>query len=433
MSKKKIWRVVLFAFGVALCLVAAGCSPSEAGITLNNQLGYTLSELYVSPADDTEWGENRLSQPLRTEGSISLLLSEISDIDVRKGAAFDIFAMDEDGDYYHFYDVQIADRDQIVLTSDENFHIVAQITPKKGDMRTTQGTMTFADEEENHFLGQWMSEEEEDLLYVFLEDGLFEVLDLTDDGAVIASGTYTFHGDSGTITAAESDGAPVEISAKLINDSTMTLDYEGTIVVFTRQEGDMTASQSNPNSDAGAAASTQLTPTIVPDRTYTDEGNSKIKFRDYDLGIFATYPSWMSIAEDYFSDAVLVCDGYGGYVTLRDVTDAYYAYSGSDNDFITQYIEQYVIPDYMALYESDGVEHANFELVNHNASNRVATANINLYSTNYDIQVHSLIYTSTYSNGDVRVISKSFFADYDDGDQMQTLYDDVSSGACRRS
>lgn len=274
--------------------------------------------------------------------------------------------------------------------------------------------------------------EDHSVLYVFEEDGSFRGLDMSDNASVVATGTYTFAGDTGVLTAAEGS-TPVDMEMQLSGDGILTVTYDSESILMFRQGGadELEAvlaayAQAQPNATVQVSG-----PTVVADRTYSSEEGGRVRFRDYELGLFASYPEWMSALEDYIPGAVAVTDGMSGYVVLRDVTDEYWAYSGSNNEYVTQYINDYVLGDYAVLYESDGLDYTSFELVNSNVSNRIATAKINLFSTNHDIQVQTLVFTSTYDNGDSRVIAKTILADYDDPAQFQTLYDEVKSGACR--
>lgn len=409
---------------MALCLLLCACGGAkESGITVKNDLGCELYHLYISPSDSSEWGDDRLSKVMNQQDSVTLMLSELVDGQVGKdGAVFDVFAEDEDGGYYSFYSVRLADGDSLSLSFDKGNSPIAKVIPKKGDARITAGTFDAQEpqEETNPFLGYWIATGEDYSIYVFAEDGEFLVLN-RETGDLIGGGSYTYNGSESVITVAEGDATPVTVFATLVSETDLIMEFDGERILLTRVD------------ESDIVFQTPSTPPITNnDRTYTREDNGMIKYRDYTIGIWLSYPDTMSVSEDYFPDAVLVYDGEGGHVLYRDVTDEYLYYSGSDDAFTTHYVEEYVQSYYGAIYESENINYTDFELMNSSAEGRIGTAQINLYSSNYDIQVRCIIYSATYDNGDVRILAKFIFANYGDDAQMQALADGVRGGACRR-
>lgn len=433
--KKKISAAILGGILALSALLLCACkgviAAEEAGVTVENALGYAVNELYIYPNNTSNWGNNLLTAPMEQSGAVLTYLSALTGGN-REGM-FNIQLIDSDGDIYSFSNVQIADGDALTLTFNDSYVPVAQLAAQSGETRLAVGELTInGDPAENNFTGLWTVMEDNSILYVFEEDGSFRGLDMSDNASVVATGTYTFADDTGVLTAAEG-GTPVDMEMQLSGDGMLTVTYDSESILMFRQGGaDELEAVLAAYVQAEPSATVQVSdPTVVADRTYSSEEGNRVRFRDYDLGLFASYPEWMSALEDYIPGAVAVTDGMSGYAVLRDVTDEYWAYSGSNDEYVTQYINDYVLGDYAVLYESDGLDYTSFELVNSNVSNRIATVKINLFSTNYDIQVQTLVFTSTYDNGDSRVIAKTILAAYDDPAQFQTLYDEVKSGDCR--
>lgn len=164
---------------------------------------------------------------------------------------------------------------------------------------------------------------------------------------------------------------------------------------------------------------------------YETLDDGKIRYIDYDNNVSITYPDWMSCMEDVNPGTVTITDGDGGYVVGENITDMYWNYSGSDEEMIAAYMNELVTVYFEELY-GDGWEVFFYNNMGSNESNRIATAEMNLYNDDYDIYIRTLIY-HTVQNGENTdtVMAKTFFASYDDyndgGSQFQTLYDEVRS------
>lgn len=284
--------------------------------------------------------------------------------------------------------------------------------------------MQGSDADANPFVGYWIAPEDDDsVVYVFASENVFMVLDTIDD-QIVGNGTYTYSGSSCVITVSEGAALPNTMNASIVSENELVIEYDGEQIIMSRistSDEEFSSYQESQGSD----------PDESSNRTYTAEEGGKIRFRDFGKGLWASYPDSMNVSEDYFFNAILVYDGMGGYVTYRDLTEEYSEFSGSDDEFMGHYMENYVLSDYDSIFENDGLDYTNYELIDSSAEGRLSTAEVNIYSTNYDVQVRCLIYTATYDDGKVRVMIKAMFADYDDANHMQTLSDDVRGGACR--
>jgi hypothetical protein len=128
---KKFLSVFL---ALLLCLSLAACGGEE-GVAVTNDLGYELTELYISPIDADTWGDNLLAGNAEGGHTTMFLISTYSESDT---GIFDICAVDVDGDSYSFFDVALSDGASLKLSwpGDDP---EAVVTPKKGDAVTYAG------------------------------------------------------------------------------------------------------------------------------------------------------------------------------------------------------------------------------------------------------------------------------------------------------
>jgi hypothetical protein len=110
--KKRILLLVLVIF--AVCPVFA--APKGPKITLKNSTGYEIAEIYVSPADSDDWGDDYLVNMSLDDGdtftmSLPRPLSEIN--------TYDIQFVDIEGDSYSQFEVHVKSGDTIEITMDD--------------------------------------------------------------------------------------------------------------------------------------------------------------------------------------------------------------------------------------------------------------------------------------------------------------------------
>ena len=104
------------AASVLLILVLA-CASAQAQqnyyVDVTNQTGFTIFFLYVSPADAREWEEDVL-------GSEVLLTGQSKRVNLYNyfSPIFDIRLVDEDGDTYTFWNVDVSRQDLVVTLAD---------------------------------------------------------------------------------------------------------------------------------------------------------------------------------------------------------------------------------------------------------------------------------------------------------------------------
>lgn len=258
--------------------------------------------------------------------------------------------------------------------------------------------------------------------YFFYTDGTLEVTDGTDS----VFGGYEWDGQAGQITL---DGFTVELLLDGEGDLYMEgedgeyylMTYAGFAGGGDHESGGM------PDSDDDLDYDTDDDGNIA----YETLDDGKIRYIDYDNNVSITYPEWMSCMENANPGTVTITDGNGGYVVGQNITEMYWGYSGSDEEMIAAYMNELVTVYFEELY-GDGWEVFFYNNMGSNESNRIATAEMNLYNDDYDIYIRTLIYHSVQNGENTgTVMAKTFFASYDDyndgGSQFQTLYDEVRS------
>jgi hypothetical protein len=100
-----------------LILVLLTATPAQAQqdyyVDITNQTGFTIFYMYVSPADAKDWEEDVLGNEVLMNGDTKRvnLYNYFSPM-------FDIRLVDEDGDTYTFWNVDVSLRDVIVTLAD---------------------------------------------------------------------------------------------------------------------------------------------------------------------------------------------------------------------------------------------------------------------------------------------------------------------------
>jgi hypothetical protein len=91
-------------------------AQSRPSINIVNNTGYTIYELYVSPSESDEWGEDILGETVLENGnSFTIQLpSPLNQVSV-----YDIGAEDEDGDAYIKWELTVTNNARIVFTLED--------------------------------------------------------------------------------------------------------------------------------------------------------------------------------------------------------------------------------------------------------------------------------------------------------------------------
>lgn len=151
-------------------------------------------------------------------------------------------------------------------------------------------------------------------------------------------------------------------------------------------------------------------PALSPNRTgVSDNGDGTSRYRDIENGVAFTYERGMEVLRGALVSAVVATDGDGGYVTGRNVTELYSTNSGTDDEFLEDYIRAFVFGDFATLY-GDVLGYDGLELLHEGIDGRLAAATLRLRSGEEDAAAKAILYTSTFSDGTVNYIVKTVFA-----------------------
>lgn len=141
----------------------------------------------------------------------------------------------------------------------------------------------------------------------------------------------------------------------------------------------------------------------------SDNGDGTYRLRDFENAIAVTYPSGMTADRDAVLSGVAIGNGSGAFVTGRNVTELYSTHSGTDDEFLSDYLRSFVFADSAALYGSmEG--YAELTLLHEGIEGRLAAATVTLQCGGNNVYAKAILYTSTYNDGTVNYVCKTVFA-----------------------
>lgn len=91
-------KITALLTAVLIASVVSGCG-GNVPVKITNDLGaWEIAEVWVDPAEDDDWSINRISEVLEPGADISISIAP---------GTYDIMLVDEDGDSYTRWDVEI--------------------------------------------------------------------------------------------------------------------------------------------------------------------------------------------------------------------------------------------------------------------------------------------------------------------------------------
>lgn len=102
------------------CLLLAFCfsvvaSAAEYSVVVSNKTGYDFYHLYVSSVSSEEWEEDVLGVDVLSSGEqVTVTITGF------KSPRFDIRAVDEDGDTFTLYDINVEKYDVVFTLDDQD-------------------------------------------------------------------------------------------------------------------------------------------------------------------------------------------------------------------------------------------------------------------------------------------------------------------------
>lgn len=156
------------------------------------------------------------------------------------------------------------------------------------------------------------------------------------------------------------------------------------------------------------------------DLTFTDKGN-RMHVKDKTVHVQTYYPYEYYVL-DVLDDALVVANPEWddcGFAVCRRITNEYLDYTGSDDDFVLDYAEEYLEYYFQQLYGGQWPD-TSWEVVDESsATNRVATMRGYIWNDEMDAYMWTVIYWDTSYNN---VMAKTFFVPeyngYDKADKM---------------
>ena len=106
-------KTALLLLALALSLLTGKAFASDYYVDITNQTGYTIVYMYVSPGTSRSWEEDVLGSDVLPNGA-----SQRVRLRGYQSPIFDVRLVDEDGDSYTFWDVDVSKFD-LVVTLDE--------------------------------------------------------------------------------------------------------------------------------------------------------------------------------------------------------------------------------------------------------------------------------------------------------------------------
>lgn len=332
---------------IMMLSVLSGCAAGgvEYKLTLVNMTGSVVGDVRISPENDGQWGENRLETPLYLEERVEVNLGKIADKKFENG--FAIQAFDEyDNSIGSAHSVFFKGGDTLTLCSDGGSGIYVLVNetyepandpaggnPAGGDPAASDPGETGSDYDFSAFEGTWIFDSatyKGDCDQVTIDRlGNWE---LTENGATTFTGYLKYEAEYNSVYAFNYQNGSSCLCSIEDDGSLYMASYGGFLP------------------GAGNAS---------------DPGDGTTQYVDDTCNVRFTCPTWMTIITDGIgktTDAALVGDNRGGYVTVDNISGEWDRYSGSWDDFIIDYFNSYFDELFEPLYGSwsDG----NWELVN---------------------------------------------------------------------
>jgi hypothetical protein len=106
-------KLKLLVAGALLIGMSAASVAADYYVDITNQTGYTIMYMYVSPAKSDSWEEDVLGDDILPSGKTQRV-----NLTGYKSSIFDIRLVDEDGDKYTFWNIDVSEED-ITVTLDD--------------------------------------------------------------------------------------------------------------------------------------------------------------------------------------------------------------------------------------------------------------------------------------------------------------------------
>jgi hypothetical protein len=106
-------KLKLFVAAAMLLGASAAAFAADYYVDITNKTGFTIMYMYVSPAKSDSWEEDVLGDDVLLDGNTQRV-----NLTGYKSPIFDIRLVDEDGDKYTFWNVDVSKQDITVTLGD---------------------------------------------------------------------------------------------------------------------------------------------------------------------------------------------------------------------------------------------------------------------------------------------------------------------------
>jgi hypothetical protein len=112
-KKGTIMKFQRIAVLLVLMLFSGAALAQDYYVDITNHTGYTIMYMYVSPGNAKSWEEDVLGQDILRDG-----VTQRVNLYGYRSPVFDIRLVDEDGDTYTYWDIDVSRHDLVVTLED---------------------------------------------------------------------------------------------------------------------------------------------------------------------------------------------------------------------------------------------------------------------------------------------------------------------------
>ena len=267
-------------------------------------------------------------------------------------------------------------------------------------------------------VGNWKYDKYDNMYLSLYDNGKYEIHDIK-SGDITSDGSFKLDGNVLELTETGKDPQKITISSNV-----RLIDDEGDLLTPYIPESELTTETSGDKTTRsyGKNSGDDLT------FTYHDK-DGKWQMKSASRGCYLKYdPEFYA---DYGNDFLYVYDGDEAYVTARNVTDVYYDFAGSDEDFVYEYSYASLLDDFEYFYgDADDVDNMTLKL--YPTDKHFSETFVNLMNPDHDIQCASTIFHSEFKDGTDNLILVNKFYRFGDNGSKENIKP-VSAGGYRKN
>ncbi|ETP73080.1 hypothetical protein UYO_0963 [Lachnospiraceae bacterium JC7] len=253
--------------------------------------------------------------------------------------------------------------------------------------------------------GSWKYDKYDNMYLVLYDNGKYEIHDISTDD-VTSDGSFKVDGTTIELTETGKKPQTMQISSKV-----RLVDDEGDLLTPYITEAEL-------NSDSSGDKTTRAYKKSGSDADFAYDGDSIWKIRSKNLGCLLKYP------DDYYADYgdgfLYVYDGDEAYATVRNVTEDYQDFMGSDEEFVAEISDSSMFDDFRYFYgDVDAVDYASTKL--YPTEKHFSENFMRLSNDYYDIQCASTIFYSEFKDGTTYLIMLNKYYRYGDKNSKESI------------